>query len=321
MRGPSSALTFRSCGCILTSSRWAWLPQLIVLFILVGSAGPKFDTAFPSQGDATTVAGHRLSFFSLCLSVAVSWAPSAADYYVYYPESTAKWKTFGMSLAGLTFSFVFVTLLGVGLASGTLSNTSWNESYNISSGALILAGYDGLGGFGKFCGVIVALGVIANNVPGTYSAALDVQALGRYVQRIPRWISTTIIVIIYTACALGGRDHLFVILQNFLALVGYWVMIFISIVLEEHFIFKRNKAIDWNAWDDWRRLPVGLAALAAFLLGWAGAIISMDQVYYVGPVAKMVGKDGADLGIWVGCGFSLVAYPLLRVLELKTLGR
>src|SRR5690242_8511460 len=30
--------------------RWAWVPQAIALFILVGSAGPKFDTTAESIG-------------------------------------------------------------------------------------------------------------------------------------------------------------------------------------------------------------------------------------------------------------------------------
>ena len=103
--------------------------------------------------------------------------------------------------------------------------------------------------------------------------------------------------------------------------MGYWVTIFLSIVVEEHFIFRPKIGFEWTAWDDWRRLPLGMAALAAFLIGWVGAIISMDQVYFTGPIAKMVGEDGGDLGIWVGSGFALLVYPPLRLLELQRVGR
>jgi len=84
------------------------------------------------------------------------------------------------------------------------------------------------------------------------------------------------------ACALGGRNHLFDIFQNFLALMGYWVGIFLSIALEEQVLFRaaRSKRVlssereagefddgyDWDVWNDWRAVPVGLAALTAFLL-------------------------------------------------------
>jgi purine-cytosine permease-like protein len=106
--------------------------------------------------------------------------------------------------------------------------------------------------------------------------------------------------------------------------MGYWITIFIAIVLEKHFIFRRGKnglGFDWTALADKSRLPIGIAALAAFLTGWAGAIISVDQVYYIGPLASKVGDYGADMGIWVGCGFAMVVYPPLRWLELKKFRR
>jgi len=141
--------------------RWAGLPQLIVLFILFGCAGPKFDTSIQSIGNPETINADRLSFFSLCLSASVAWAPSAADYFVYYPASTQKWKTFVMAFTGLALSFSMTYLMGVGLASGTFTHKDWDDAYGISAGALMLAGYNGLGGFGKFCGVIIALGLVS----------------------------------------------------------------------------------------------------------------------------------------------------------------
>lgn len=226
-----------------------------------------------------------------------------------------------MTLLGLTLSFSFVTLLGVGLASGITTTPAWSTAYDTSSGALILAGYGGLGGFGKFCGVIVALGVIANNIPGTYSAALGIQVLGRYGKTIPRYVLVCVVVAIYFICAIAGRNNLFDIFENFLALMGYWVMIFISIVLEEHLIFRRGVGFDWTAWEDKKRLPVGFAALITFFVGWAGAIVGMRQEWYVGPLAETVGDTGSDLGIWVGCGFALIIFPPLRYLELNKFGR
>jgi purine-cytosine permease-like protein len=176
-------------------------------------------------------------------------------------------------------------------------------------------------GFGKLLGVLVALGLIANNVPGTYSAALGFQVLGRYVAQIPRWFLSCISVIIYTACALGGRNHLFNIFENFLALMGYWVTIFLVIVLEEHLIFRRTRGFDWETWRDRSRLPLGLAAFISFVIGWVGAILCMYQIYYVSPIAKLASPDGANLGIWVGSSWAMIAFPPLRWLELRKFGR
>jgi purine-cytosine permease-like protein len=127
-------------------------------------------------------------------------------------------------------------------------------------------------------------------------------------------------ILIELVLALAGREHLFAIFQNFLALMGYWVQIFVCIVAEEHLIFRRKKlGFDWTLWEDKKHLPVGIAALIAFLLGWLGAILGMYQVWYVGPLAELAGH--ADVGMWVGCGFTLISYAPLRYLELKKFGR
>lgn len=63
--------------------RYAWIPQAIILFILIGSAGPYFDMSFATGGNSATIAGDRLSFISLCLSAVSAWAPAGADYVCY----------------------------------------------------------------------------------------------------------------------------------------------------------------------------------------------------------------------------------------------
>lgn len=304
-----------------TVDRWAWVPQLIAAFVLVGSAGPKFDTSIVSTGSAQTIAGNRLSFFSLCLSSSVAWAPAGADFYVYFPPNTKKWKTFLMTFLGVGLALTFANLIGVGLGSGVATHADWKAAHATSSGSLILAGYNGLGDFGKFLGVLVALGQIANNVAGTYSASLGFQMLGRYPAKVPRWVWTCVGVIIYLVCALAGRNSLSEIFENWLALMGYWVCIYLVISLEEHFIFRQSRGFDWADWNDRSKLPLGLAALAAFLIGWVGSIIAMDEIYFVGPIAKMVGESGSDLGIWVGSSWAMLVYPGLRWLELKKFNR
>ncbi|KXX76635.1 Vitamin B6 transporter TPN1 [Madurella mycetomatis] len=305
--------------CQRKSFRFAGIPQLLVLFTLIGCAGPYFDTSSQSLGEAPTIAANRLSFLSLCLYVPNSWAAAASDFYVYYPESTPKSRVFLLSLFGLWTSFSFVYLLGIGLATGVTNHASWADANAISTGALIVAGFAPLQGFGLLCSVIVALGVIANSVPGTYSAALGFQVLGRYAKVVPRWVWVTVVIVLQMVMALAGREVLFILFQNFLALMGYWVEFMIVIVALEHVIFRRVKGFDWSRWEDKSYLPVGWAALASFLFGWLGAVLGMYQIWYVGPLAMLSG--GADVGVWVGCGFALVTFPPLRWLELTIVGR
>lgn len=297
----------------------AWLPQLIVLFVLIGCAGPHFDIHAPNTVTGAKLAAGRLSFFSMCLYVPNSWAAAAADFYVYYPENTPKHKVFFLTLAGIWSAFTFVYIIAIGIATGIANNPAWAAANEISTGALIVVGYGPLGGFGKFCSVVVALGVIANSIPGTYSAALGCQTLGRYGKAVPRWVWSCTLIVIELVLALAGRQHLYAIFSNFLALMGYWVEFMICIMLQEHILFKWNKGWDWSKWEDKSYLPVGWAAGISFLLGWMGAILGMSQVWYVGPLAKL--SAGADVGVWVGFGFTMITFPPLRYLELKYVGR
>ncbi|KAH9845689.1 putative purine-cytosine permease (2A39) family protein [Teratosphaeria destructans] len=280
--------------------RYAWLPQLIVLCVLAGVAGPKFDLyGNPSEGlSERTIVGNRLSFFSLCFSSAITYSGTGADFFVYYPVRTPRWKVFSVTLAGLVISFAPMFVLGIGLTSGLASHADWSAAYNTSQGALVVEAFRPLGGFGSFLSVVLALGLIANMIAPTYAGGIDFQVLGRLFEKIPRIIWNTVGVIIYAVCAIAGREHLAAIFTNFLALMGYWVSIWIAIVLEEHLIFRRWRKLGWNwaAWDDRSNLPVGVAALVAFLIGWAGAILCMAQVWYIGPLARLVGEYGGDVG-------------------------
>jgi purine-cytosine permease-like protein len=48
-----------------------------------------------------------------------------------------------------------------------------------------------------------------------------------------------------------------------------------------------------------------------------GAVVCMDQVWFVGPVAKKIG----DIGFLVGFGLAMLSYCALRRGERKIFGR
>lgn len=130
--------------------------------------------------------------------------------------------------------------------------------------------------------------------------------MGRWAQKVPRWAWNSVGVVVYTVCALAGRDNLAAIFTNFLALMGYWVAVWIAVTVEEHLLFRKRDGRGW-AWEEWNareKLPLGLAALTAFLVGWVGAILCMAQVWYVGPIAKLVGEFGADVSGFLFCSRS-----------------
>lgn len=274
--------------------KWVWIPTVLILFILIGTIGPHFDTVTPTASSGAALHGVRISYFFLCASGPLGWTPAAADFYSYYPPQTNRLLTMAMTAGGIIAGKLLIELLGIGLGSGLANNPEWAAAFNISAGALIAEGFTPLGSFGKFCAVILALCVAANNVPGVYAASVNWQMFGRYPARIPRPVWSTVTVIIFTVCAIAGREHLFSIFLNFLSLIGYWTIIWIAMTLEEELIFRRGKGYDWSAWNTQSSLPVGYAASACFLTSWAWAIVCMYQTYYTGPIAAMVGY-GADV--------------------------
>ena len=88
----------------------------------------------------------------------------------------------------------------------------------------------------------------------------------------------------------------------------------IVITLEEQFVFRRraNPKYIWSDWDNQEKLPIGLAALTAFITGWIGAVLCMAQLYFVGPIARLIGKDGGDVGNYVDFCIAGLVYPPLR---------
>lgn len=302
-----------------TYQRYAFIPALIAFSILYGVSSHNYDLSTPSQGDSRTVVGSRISFLSLTLSAAITYGGTAADFFVYYPPITAPVGIFSASLLGLLCSFTFAYCVGIGLASGILSIPAYDTAYAQSQGALIVAGFTESTspsnfntGFGKFLSVVTAFGLVANIVLPTYSSGIDFQVLGKNFEKIPRVVWNSVGVIICTVCALAGRGHLAEIFTNFLALMGYWVIIWIGITLEEQLLFRSRfgfrigirkkedrrgwgQGYDWTCWNQPEGLPHGIAALASFLVGWSGAILCMAQYWYTGPIAKLIGEHGADV--------------------------
>ncbi|KAI0002649.1 FAD/NAD(P)-binding domain-containing protein [Xylariaceae sp. FL0662B] len=303
-----------------TFERYVWVPTVLVLFILIGCAGPRFDTKTPSSSTGGALHGARLSYFFLCASGPLGWSPASADFYTYYPVKTDRRMIAAMSASGITLGKLLIEFLGIGLGSGLALNPGWAAAFSISPGHLIAEAFTPLGAFGKLCATILALCVAANNIPGVYAAALNWQMFGRYFAKIPRPVWSTVTCIIFTVCAVAGREHLFSIFLNFLALIGYWTVIWIAMTLEEEFIFRRETGYDWTDWSDKNVLPIGYAAFVTFIVGWIGAILCMYQTYYTGPIAAKV-AGGSDIGLPVSMALAAVFYPPLRHLELKFVGR
>ena len=101
------------------------------------------------------------------------------------------------------------------------------------------------------------------------------------------------------------------------ALIGYWIAPFCAVVLTEHVLFRRSfSTYDVaNAWDDphHTNLPRPYAALCALAASIGVIVLSMQQAWWTGPVAK---RGTGDLGMILGFVVSVAVYAVARWIEL-----
>ena len=65
-------------------------------------------------------------------------------------------------------------------------------------------------------------------------------------------------------------------------MIGYWTVAFGTILFIEHFWFRRKSGLggyDLTAWQDQKRMPVGVAAVTALLIGIGFSFLGMDQTW------------------------------------------
>ena len=93
---------------------------------------------------------------------------------------------------------------------------------SLTGGLLGAVLFPPLGGFGKFCLIILAFSVVANNCPNIYSLSVTMQIFGRWTHNVPRFIWTVIGTAMYIAIAIPAHDHFEDILHNFMNFIGKW---------------------------------------------------------------------------------------------------
>ena len=153
---------------------------------------------------------------------------------------------------------------------------------------------------------------------------MHAQNFGPWALRIPRVVLVTlgfIAAVIVGCCA--ARFFPEATLQTFLSIIGYWTVIHIVVVAEEHFIFRRGRwsLYDLDAWSKPELLPFGWGAIGAFCFGFLGAALGMKITWYTGQIAELIGKKGANVGHELTFAFSALTFPLFRWLEKKYTGK
>ncbi|KAJ8604736.1 hypothetical protein MRB53_041685 [Persea americana] len=319
----SLAISFVGLKAILRYEQYAWLVFLVVFLIIYGETGRYADNTTESALTGADLSGTVLTLLAIVYGSSASWATVASDYYTSYPANVSRKAVFLLTTAGVALPTGFGMCAGAVLSSALNNREDWSTTYEEGGIGFLLQDALYPLGFAKFILVLLVLSGINCNILNTYSAAISCQQFARPFSFVPRVLWTILCFGVILVLALAGRDALLTYLENFLALLGYWCTSYFVIVFSEHYIFRKGSVdkYDLTAWNDPKRLPIGLAAFGAFFIGVGAWVSSMEQTWYTGPLAKLIGSTGGDVANQFTFGVTVLSFIPLRWLELRHFGR
>ncbi|KAF8157054.1 NCS cytosine-purine permease [Crassisporium funariophilum] len=296
--------------------RVAWIPVLITYVIALGVGGKHLSSPAPAT---PATASAILSFASTLAGFAITFSSLSSDFTSYFRPNVSSWKLFWASYLGFLLPIVTIQCLGAAVAVAATSVPAWNEGYAGGNvGGLLEAMLQPVGNFGKFLTVLLSLSVAANIAATFYSITINIQVFIPALVVVPRYVFSLVATAIVVPISIVGAHRFYATLINFLSLIGYWASAYVAIVLIEHLYFRKNDPAryDQNSWDVPKRLPSGIAAIAAGVASFGLVIPSMHQVWFTGPIAHATG----DIGFEVAFAVTAVLYLPFRWAEIKWRG-
>ncbi|KAJ6446919.1 purine-cytosine permease FCY21 [Purpureocillium lavendulum] len=310
-------------NCILVYERYAWIIFLVIFLIIYGFVGEFADIATPASVSGATFSGSVLTFIATIYGSSASWCVITSDYYVHYPVDVSRLKVFLMTTFGIAIPTSIGMVAGCVVASTFSNRPEWGSTYKNEGLGYLIQAILHPRGFAKLILTLLVLSGINNMVMNLYSSAISFQQLARPCAQIPRVVWTLFCFVCIMALAIGGRENLNDYLVNFLSILGYWCTSYAIILFEEHVFFRKGSFENYNleGWNDPAKLPVGIGAAVAFLLGVVSWCLGMSQTWFQGVLAKMIGDNGGDVGSEMTFVVTALSYPPARYLELKAFGR
>jgi purine-cytosine permease-like protein len=291
----SLILSFFGYKAIHLYDRYGWMVMIVVFAILAGFGAKHFVNVPMAQGQAAITG--VLGFGATVFSWGILWFPLAADYSIYMPANSSKLKTFTCTYVSLWTSCVISFTLGCAFATIAFSDDPSIAGINESRGlgglvGTVFEGYGtGVRGFGRFIEIILSLSIVGANIPNIYSCGLSTQAIASWLLKVPRVLITIVMFAIALVLSIVAQDHVVEVLSSLMNCLSYWCTPFAMVVLTEHFYFRRKVGYNTEVWNDPKQLPPGLAAITAWVCSIVVSIVSMDQTWYVGPIAEAIGTD------------------------------
>ncbi|OLL23511.1 Purine-cytosine permease fcyB [Neolecta irregularis DAH-3] len=279
---------------------YAYIPSLISVIIVLVQLGRNgsFTVSAPMNLNKTEAV---LNFSAAIFGGGIGWASTGADYNVMRPADTKRTQIYFVSYASLMLSMAPSEVVGAACGTTIFANSRYADAYQSDNiGGLLSEVLESLGHTGKMlCFAMFLFASISSTILSKYSTGFVIQTLGNRALMVPRWVWTIVGSVIATGIALVGAKHFSEALTNMLGIIGYWMSIYTCIVLEEHIIFRSRYGYKLDDWNTPSRLPVGIAAGAASIFGITGAVLGMQQPWFTGAIAKLIGSTGGDIGFGI----------------------
>lgn len=299
-------------------ARWAWIPTLFAIIVLIGSAGSQLA----QQAPTTAKPGQDyMGIVAFAAGNMITWSNVVGDYSCYMPPDTPRLRIAAYCVLGLSPIFSLLMVLGAAIGGAVPSIPAWSAAYKThgTGGVLATILTTRLGGFGQFVLVLLSLSVLATCARDIYTLSCNIPIIFPFLRRLPRAVFAVVATGALIGVAIPAAKSFTTAVTTFLSIIGYYAGASVTCFLTEWFWFRKADpaSFDPEIWDDGRRLPSGLSAIVAVLIAWGLIIPSMDQSWYTGPIAIKTG----DLAFEFAAVVAFLAYVPIRTIEIKWRGR
>lgn len=283
--------------------RFAWIPMFLLFGYVFFAASSHFNTNIPATVTGLALFAGIATFGGAVFGYAVGWSSYAADYTRRQPATTSAGRVFWYAFLGVTIPCIALEILGVLLTTGLAANASLPSAGDLIGGGI------GSSSLAKAVLILLAFSTIANNVPNDYSFALSTQVLGLKV--VKRWILTIVGALAYLALAFAIQAKFNINLEGFLLLIAYWLGAWFTVVFIDYLMRRGRYPVE--DYETSSKLPLGISALVAMIIGLAVAALGVNQmatIGYEGPLAHLWGD--ADVGFPLAIIVTAAVYFPLR---------
>jgi len=294
-----AVLPFLGHATIVRVLRWLIVPCVVIFAVLLG-----YSVGHTHLGAPALPAAHGWQPFmvGLAFTIALSglgWAECGNDYSRYLPPDASKRAIVGWVFVGTALPEILVMTLGAVVGTFlTTVGTSANTFLPFVRQSVIPSWF--VVTFLVFA-VVQLFGI---NSLDLYSSGVTLQALGLKVKRYQAVVIDSVLCVFVTLYALFNSSFK-TYLSDFVAAVICWIAPWVAIYLADwamrrfRYVPSELQRTDRGSLY-WASGGINYSAIVAQIVGTTLSVLSLDQLFYVGPIARVFGRGGADVSIFTG---------------------